>query len=63
MHGMSGVFFRELGLPEPNYHPAVGSGSRGHQTGEMPKKVEEVPEGRADVVLGPAILTRRLPGP
>jgi len=39
---MSGVFFRELGLPEPDYHLAVGSGSHGHQTGEMLKKIEEI---------------------
>ena len=39
---MSGVFFRELGLPEPNYHLGVGSGSHGHQTGEMLEKIEEV---------------------
>jgi len=39
---MSGVFFRELGLPEPNYYLGVGSGSHGYQTGEMLKKVEEV---------------------
>lgn len=39
---MSGVFFRELGLPEPDYHLGVGSGSHGYQTGEMLMKVEEV---------------------
>ncbi len=49
---MSGVFFRELGLPEPDYHLAVGSGSHGHQTGEMLKKIEEVLlKERPDVVL------------
>jgi UDP-N-acetylglucosamine 2-epimerase len=39
---MSGIFFRELGLPEPQYHLAVGSGSHGNQTAEMLKKLEEV---------------------
>ncbi len=39
---MSGVFFRELGLPEPDYDLAVGSGSHGYQTGEMLKKIEEI---------------------
>jgi len=49
---MSGVFFRELGLPEPDYHLAVGSGSHGHQTGEMLKKIEEVLlKEEPDVVL------------
>ena len=35
----SGVFFRELDLPEPGYHLAVGSGSHGDRTGEMLKKI------------------------
>jgi len=49
---MSGVFFRELGLPEPDYHLAVGSGSHGHQTGEMLKKIEEILlKKEPDVVL------------
>jgi len=39
---MSDVFFRDLGLPIPNYKLAVGSGSHGYQTGEMLKKLEEV---------------------
>jgi UDP-GlcNAc3NAcA epimerase len=39
---MSGVFFHELGLPEPAHHLAVGSGSHGAQTGEMLKRVEAV---------------------
>lgn len=37
---MSGVFFRDLGLPEPAHHLAVGSGPHGAQTGEMLKRVE-----------------------
>lgn len=49
---MSGMFFRELGLPEPDYHLAVGSGSHGHQTGEMLKKIEEILlKKEPDVVL------------
>lgn len=49
---MSGVFFRELGLPEPDYHLAVGSGLHGQQTGEMLKKIEEVLlKEKPDVVL------------
>ncbi len=40
--GMSGVFFRELGLPEPDYHLGVGSGSHGQQTGQMLTQIEEI---------------------
>ena len=61
---MSGVFFRELGLPEPDYHLGVGSGSHGYQTGEMLKKVEEViQKEKPDWVLVYGVRTRRLPEP
>jgi UDP-N-acetylglucosamine 2-epimerase len=36
------IFFDDLGLPEPNYHLGVGSGSHGYQTGEMLKRIEEI---------------------
>jgi UDP-N-acetylglucosamine 2-epimerase len=50
--GMSGVFFRELGLPEPDYNLDVGSGSHGQQTGEMLRKIEEILlKEQPDVVL------------
>jgi UDP-GlcNAc3NAcA epimerase len=39
---MSAVFFRELGLPEPDYHLGVGSGSHGVQTGQMLATIEQV---------------------
>ncbi|MCL0040373.1 UDP-N-acetylglucosamine 2-epimerase (non-hydrolyzing) [Thermodesulfovibrionales bacterium] len=39
---MSKVFFDELGIPEPNYHLGVGSGTHGYQIGEMLKRAEEV---------------------
>lgn len=39
---LSELFFRELGLPEPSYHLAVGSGSHGRQTGEMLTRLEPV---------------------
>lgn len=49
---MSGVFFRELGLPEPDYHLGVGSGTHGQQTGEMLRKIEEILlKEQPDVVL------------
>ena len=49
---MSGVFFRELGLSEPDYYLAVGSSAHGHQTGEMREKIEEILlKEEPDVVL------------
>lgn len=49
---MSGVFFRELGIPEPDYNLEVGSGSHGQQTGEMLSKVEDIlVKEQPDVVL------------
>ncbi len=41
-YGMSEVFFRELGIPEPDYHLGIGSGSHGAQTGAMLAAVEAV---------------------
>ena len=49
---MDKVFFDELGIPEPDYHLGVGSGSHGYQTGEMLKRVEEVlTKEKPDMVL------------
>lgn len=39
---MSEVFFRELEIPPPEYHLAVGSGSHAVQTGAMLQRIEEV---------------------
>lgn len=39
---MSDVFFRELGLPEPDYQLGVGSGTHGAQTGRMLEAIEKV---------------------
>lgn len=39
---MSGVFFRELGIPTPQYHLGVGSGPHGQQTGAMLTGIEEI---------------------
>ena len=38
---MDRVFFDDMGIPSPDYHLGIGSGSHGFQTGEMLKKVEE----------------------
>src|ERR1700709_281601 len=37
---MSGVFFRGLGIPEPDYHLGIGSGSHGHQAGRVIQAIE-----------------------
>ncbi len=39
---MSGVFFRELDIADPDYHLGIGSGSHGRQTGDMLKRIEDV---------------------
>jgi len=35
------VFSDDLGLPEPDYHLGVGSGSQGEQIGELLKRIEQ----------------------
>lgn len=50
--GMSAVFFRELGIPEPDHWLGVGSGTHGEQTGRMLAAIERVLlEERPDWVL------------
>jgi UDP-N-acetylglucosamine 2-epimerase len=39
---MAEIFFRQLPLPQPDFHLNVGSGSHGAQTGAMLQKIEEV---------------------
>ena len=49
---MSDVFFEDLGIPAPDVHLAVGSGSHGRQTGAMLAGMDEVLEQhRPDWVL------------
>jgi UDP-N-acetylglucosamine 2-epimerase (non-hydrolysing) len=49
---MSDVFFRDLGIPDPDVHLAVGSASHGRQTGAMLAGMDEVLEKhRPDWVL------------
>ena len=49
---MSGVFFRELGLPEPDVHLGVGSGSHAQQTATMIERLEPVmTSARPDCVI------------
>lgn len=41
---LSDVFFRDLGIPHPDVHLGVGSGSHGVQTGSMLAQMDEVLE-------------------
>mgnify|MGYP005749387885 CR=1 FL=1 len=51
-HAMSKVFFEELGIPEPEIHLGVGSGSHAVQTGRIMIELEEhCMKLRPDVVL------------
>jgi len=50
--GMSDVFFDDLGLPQPDIHLGVGSGTHASQTGRVMVKFEEaVQEHGADLVI------------
>ena len=50
--GMSDVFFRELGLPEPDVNLGVGSGSQGSQTGALMIALErDLAAERPDLVV------------
>src|SRR6266571_4241946 len=49
---LSTVFFRQMGIPEPDVNLEVGSGSHAWQTGEILKRIEPVLlEQRPDLVL------------
>lgn len=39
---MSSVFFKELGMPKPDFYLGIGSGLHGAQTGRMLEEIEEV---------------------
>jgi len=41
---MSGQFFRDLGIPQPQYHLEVGSGTHAQQTAEVMRRIEPVLE-------------------
>lgn len=50
--GMSDVFFRELGIPQPHHHLSVGSGSHARQTAAIMTSFEPVLESeQPDCVL------------
>ncbi len=51
-HQMSGAFFRDLELPDPDYYLGVGSGSHAQQTAEILRSFEPVVlESRPDAVV------------
>lgn len=39
---MSDVFFKELGIPEPDYNLGIGSATQGEQTGKMLTEIEKL---------------------
>ena len=41
-YNMSKIFFKELGIPDPDYHLNVGSASHGQQTGRMLERIEKI---------------------
>ena len=50
--GLSDVFFQQLGLPEPDYHLGVGSGSHAAQTAHVLERLEPVLlQERPDLVV------------
>lgn len=60
---MSQSFFDELGLPEPDHHLGIGSGSHGAMTGRMLAALEAVMERvRPDLVLVPGDTNSTLAG-
>lgn len=49
---MDRIFFQDLGIPDPDYHLGIGSGTHGRQTGEMLKVIEEILlKERPDIAL------------
>src|SRR6476620_10387753 len=53
-YNLSKIFFKEFGIPEPDFNLDVGSGTPGFQTGEMIKRIEKVfldNNNRPDLVL------------
>ncbi len=58
---MDMVFFQELGLPKPEAHLGVGSGSHAHMTGNMLIKLEDALKG-AEMVLVPGDTNSALAG-
>lgn len=50
--GMSDAFFEQLGIPAPDYHLGVGSGSHAHQTAAVMEGLEPILVGNPpDIVL------------
>src|SRR5687768_5160385 len=48
---MSGVFFEQLGIPAPDIHLQIGSGSHGVQTGRIMAAFDEYLAARAEPPL------------
>ena len=61
---MSGSFFSDLGLPKPDVHLEVGSGSHAVQTGEIMRRFEAVVLGeKPDLVMVFGDVNSTVPAP
>lgn len=57
---MSDVFFKELGIPNPDYNLGINSANHGAMTGRMLEKIEEREKGDARILGSGNFVSRML---